>query len=607
MARRGGGSIDATAETARALAGAGRSAEAARAFRELVGQTHVIDYEYDEWLRGLAEAYERTGRATLAGYVHLYLHQSARATTAFAGDAPLAVEMRARIAELDKGWGQAATLYRQAGRGVHAAVAYERAANWDAAGAAWRALLEHPRLRGRDYELALTHFNFGMVAARLDPGSTEARRALVETQRRLEQVADDFEIAGELERAFDCFQILLKLGRDSGQFENLAEGYVNCIRVLREDNLKFYVLQYYEDFIKLALERDEFHAAATLYQEAAEYAARAGLPYDRRYQAQSARTWLRCAEVQQAAGAPVQLMENALLAAAGQFAAVGDYAGVGAAFRKLAELPLSDRAKQRFASVAGKFARAPEPPPDGPAFPDYLRQQHAYADIWFADLIEWELDGDPHGVAAAIAGDLRYPNGIRRRALVLLLTLGEHDPAASTDAVAHLAEVAELLGELQSYAALAPLERLYQHASPVVRRAAVRALRFLYFKRTFTIIKRALTDRDASVREAALVAIGGLHFPHALGPLVAIYQAATDGPVRTAALATIGRIQSVEAGEFLVRVIRQEAGEVRDAATAALAAIDNADVVPIIRSHLEVETDVDVRARLGKLVARRGV
>ena len=53
------------------------------------------------------------------------------------------------------------------------------------------------------------------------------RRALVDSQRRLEQVADDFETRGERERAFDCYQILLKLGKESGQFENLAEGYVN--------------------------------------------------------------------------------------------------------------------------------------------------------------------------------------------------------------------------------------------------------------------------------------------------------------------------------------------------------------------------------------------
>ena len=43
----------------------------------------------------------------------------------------------------------------------------------------------------------------------------------------------DDTLFGELERAFDCFQILLKLGKESAQFENLAEGYVNCIRVLR--------------------------------------------------------------------------------------------------------------------------------------------------------------------------------------------------------------------------------------------------------------------------------------------------------------------------------------------------------------------------------------
>jgi hypothetical protein len=140
------------------------------------------------------------------------------------------------------------------------------------------------------------HFNIGTAIARLDPASPDARRALVEAQRRLEQVADDFEIAGELERAFDCFQIVLKLGKDSGQFENIALGYVNCIRVLAGDNLKFYVLQYYEDFVRLALERGELHAAATIYQEAAQYAQHVHLPYDRRYQAKSADTWQRCAE-----------------------------------------------------------------------------------------------------------------------------------------------------------------------------------------------------------------------------------------------------------------------------------------------------------------------
>src|SRR6185369_4300278 len=143
---------------------------------------------------------------------------------------------------------------QQAKLPVHAAVAFERAKQGLEATAAWKGLTHAPGVGQRPYEAALIHFNYGLAAVRIDAHSSEARRALIESQRKLEQVADDFEQTGELERAFDCFQILLKLGKESSQFENLAEGYVNCIRVLRDDNLKFYVLQYYEDFIKLALE-----------------------------------------------------------------------------------------------------------------------------------------------------------------------------------------------------------------------------------------------------------------------------------------------------------------------------------------------------------------
>src|SRR5690606_36548438 len=244
------------------------------------------------------------------------------------------------LAEIEKKWSEAAQLYQQAKLPVHAAVAFEKAKQHTEATAAWRALLQHPELSHRPYEAALVHFNYGLAAVRLDPSSTEARRALIESQRKLEQVADDFEQAGELERAFDCYQILLKLGKESAQFENLAEGYVNCIRVLREDNLKFYVLQYYEDFIKLALERNELHAAATLYQEAAAFAARAGLPYDRHYQHKRALTWVRYADKFLEDGVPVQMVENALLAAASQHSAVGDYPAVRDCFERLAGLYL---------------------------------------------------------------------------------------------------------------------------------------------------------------------------------------------------------------------------------------------------------------------------
>ena len=600
MARDGFGSIESTAALAEGLVAQGRLAEAERAYRELIAQTHVIDYEYDDWLRRLAEIYRHLKRRREAGYVYLYLHYFDLARDSFPGGEGAAE--RARVLEVEKRWAEAAELYAQERMPVHAAVCFERAKQFKAAATTWESLTRHAALRDRPYEQALVHFNYGMSIERQGGDAAIGRRALVDSQRRLEQVADDFETRGERERAFDCYQILLKLGKESGQFENLAEGYLNCIRVLKDDNLKFYVLQYYEDFIKLALQRTELHAAASLYQEAADFAARTGLPYDRHYQSKAAETWARFAERYLADGAPIELVENALLAAIGCYSAVGNYVQVRGLFERLAELDLGDKKRARYAIIARRYSGAHPDLGDAPEFPEYLKQQHAYADIWFVDLIEWELAGDPHRVAASIIGDLRYPDGIRRRALVVVLTLADAASRHDEGRPETLAKVAELLGELQSYAALSPLERLYEHEEPRVRRAGVRALRFLFFKRSFVLIRRGLADPEATVRDAAIDALRGLHFPHAFNPLARIYREADDPRVKATALESIGKIQSVEAGEFLLMVVRQEDGELREVAKRALAAFDNTDVLPIVRQYAQIETNTSVREALDELL-----
>lgn len=602
MARDSFASIETTAAQAEALLAQGRYAEAERYYRDLVAQTHVIDYEYDDWLRRLAEIYALLDRHREAGYIYLYLHYFDMARDAFKGDAGTVA--RARVLEVEKRWADAAAAYQEARLPVHAAVAYERAKQPRQAAEQWRALADDPRLRDRPYELALVHFNLGMALVRIDAGSAEGRRALIDSQRRLEQVAEDFEQRGERERAFDCYQILLKLGKDSGSFENLAEGYINCIRVLKEDNLKFYVLQYYEDFIRLALQRGELHAAATLYQEAADYAVRAGLPYDRHYLAEAAATWVKCADKSIADDAPVEFTENAFVAAVGCYSAIDDFVAVRDVYERLAELPLPDKKRERYRRIASRYTTARQKRRDAPEFPDYLKQQHAYADIWFVDLLEWELGGDPFQVAASIIGDLRYPDGIRRRALVVVLTLADAALRDETTAPATLAHVAELLGELQSYAALCPLERLYEHEDPAVRRAAVRALRFLFFKRSFALIGRALEDVDGGVREAAIEALRGLHFPHAFNPLARIYRESNDARVQAVALESIGKIGTIEAGEMLLMVLRQEEGTLRDVARRALASFDNADVLPIMRQYFQLETNAEARQVLEDLLGR---
>ena len=600
MARDGFASIESTASQAEALVAQGRFGEAERYYRELIGQTHVIDYEYDDWLRRLAEIYRQLRRKRDAGFIYLYLHYFDQARDSFPGGD--GASERARVLEVEKRWGEAAELYAQEHMPVHSAVCFEKARQHRQAASTWESLTRHPGLRDRPYEQALVHFNYGMATEKMGGDPAVGRRALIDSQRRLEQVADDFETRGERERAFDCYQILLKLGRESGQFENLAEGYLNCIRVLKDDNLKFYVLQYYEDFIKLALERGELHAASTLYQEAADYASRTGLPYDRHYQAKAAETWVRCAEKHRAEESPVELTENALLAALSCYSAVGNYSNVRGLFERLGELDLPDKNRARYRAIAQRYVDTGHLGGEAPEFPEYLKQQHAYADIWFVDLLEWELGGDPHRVAASIIGDLRYPDGIRRRALVVVLNLADAATRGEETEPDTLAKVAELLGELQSYAALSPLERLFEHAEVKVRRAAVRALRFLFFKRSFVLIRRGLQDPEPGVRDAAIEALRGLHFPHAFNPLARIYREADDPRVQAVALESIGKIQSIEAGEFLLMVLRQEEGGLRDVAKRAIGSLDNADVVPIMRQYYQIETNREVREALEELL-----
>jgi tetratricopeptide (TPR) repeat protein len=599
---------------AQSLLSAGRPAEAERVFRQLLQHTHVIDFEYDEWLKGIGAAYRAMSRAREAGYVYLYLHAFDKALEMFpAASAPVDA---ARVRELEarraggeiaqKLFSQAAQLYGDAGRHVLAAIAFAQGNDAREERRAWERVLRDPRLRGRPYEEALVHFNVGLAATR-DGDKEGGNRHLVSAQRLLEEVADDFETRGERHRAFDCYCILLKLGKDSGSFENLAEGYINCIRVLKEDNLKFYVLQYYEDFLRISLEREEYHAAATVFREAADYSRRVGLVYDRGYMKRAAETWHKAAEKNERDGGPVEITENAYLAAIDAYNSVGDFFHVRESYKQLAKLALGDKKQKRYLDVVARYAEVWQEAIDAAPFPDYLRQQHAYPEIWYLDLIEWELDGDHREVCASIIGDVRYADIIRRRALNVLLTHLDARPRESGEIDPHtLAQIAQDMGQLQAYAALQPLERLSTHPHPEVRRGVMRALRHLYFKRTFNMINRGLRDEAPAVRQAALEAMTALHFPHAFDPLTRIFREHDDPRVKEVALESIGRIASLEAGEFLVEVLRYEPEPLRGVARRLLAAFDNPDVFPILRKHLEMEGSGPARQALEQIVRAVG-
>jgi hypothetical protein len=547
-------------ELARALCEAHRHAEAAALFEELLSDGAAPEEDYDAWVAGLADCSRGIGRTFEAGVCALFLGRTDEARAALAGSAfgeGGVEEVAARALTGDRArraFRRVAALHRAQHRYAHAARAAEEAGDWLEASRDWERLRRDPRLDGRAYERALIEFNLGRMATRTGDAAVAARH-LVAAQRGLEEVADLFERRGERHRAFDCYCVLVAIGRESGAYENLAEGYVNCIRVLQADALKFYALQYYEDFLASSLEAEEFHAAALLCREAADYARRLGLPYDRGYLKRAAETWWLAAEKSTRDGAPPQLAENAYLASIDAWNALGDRYHVRLTYERLVRLPLGDKRHARYEAALARFAQVWPKAVPAPPLPEYLRQRHVYPAVWLLDLVEWELGGELGATLCGLVGDRRLPLLSRRRALVALLALAEAERSGQGGA---LATALVRAGTVGAYPLLGPLEQRLLSPLVEVRRAVLVGCRTLFFKRTFELVERGLVDPDSSVRTAAVETVRHLHFPHAFEPLARLIRLGLNAEVRSAALESMGRLGSVEAAEVLLEVLRNE-------------------------------------------------
>jgi hypothetical protein len=221
-------------------------------------------------------------------------------------------------------------------------------------------------------------------------------------------------------------------------------------------------------------------------------------------------------------------------------------------------------------SEAREYARDTGWGAELPSSAERLAPSVLATEVWFLDLLEWELDGDPGRVAASLVGDRRYPVGIRRRALVLLLSIAEtrRDEIGEIEA---LCRFARHLGELRAYPAAAALERLYRHEDPAVRRAAVGGHQWLAYQRSLALVREALSDPDLRVRETARCVLGYLGTPPIFRTLVEIYHQASELEVRAAALEASATSYHRRAPEFLLEVAREEGGALQRMARQALA------------------------------------
>jgi len=573
---------------------AGRHADALVHLRHLVEVVDRIDFEYEEWLRAMAECLRALGHTREAAACAAYLGATdvppgevlARETERVAnGDADALRGVRLLGVYLSRaGQPRAAAAWFGVGdMPVHRAVELERAGDDAAAAALWQDVMARDDLDERRYEAALAKINYALCLLRL--GHERAVMALSVATTAVEEVADAFETEGLRERAFDCYQLIARIGSEAGAFENVAEGYLNSVRILRDDGLKLDALRLHEAFVTMARRAGEWHAAASLLREAADYCTRAGMPYADDLRLRSAEAWLKAAAEAHGAGHPLQIVENAYLAAAESFASVRAFKQVLEVYRRLLQLELPGRARDRYRRLCerlgGDLHDAPRPVP----VPEFLKQLPEYEEVWYVDLAEWELDGDPGLIAAGVMADRRFPDFVRRHALLLVLELERR-----TQAVPAI-DVVRRLESIRAYPVIAALEGLFTARDPAIRRAVAESMGKLRFKRSFALVGRALRDDDGDVREAAAMATGQLVFPHAFEPLRRIFASRDlpDAPrARLAALKAIGKINTVESLEFLCDRLREGDRDYVEHSAHLLGELSNPELLPYLRQQVEL-------------------
>lgn len=573
---------------------AGRHADALVHLRHLVEVVDRIDFEYEEWLRAMAESLRALAHWREAAACTAYLGAtdvpssdafSAAVSNVEAGDEGALRGMRLYGIYLARaGHHAAAAQWFSASRmPVHQAIALERAGDDAAASELWQMIMASDELRDRRYELALAKINYGLCLLRMK--HERARTALADATTAVEEVADWFETEGLRERAFDCYQLLARIGSEAGAFENVAEGYLNSVRILRNDGLKLDALRLYEALVTLARRAGEHHAAAGILREAADYCTRAALPYADDLRLRSAEAWVKTAAEAQAAAHPLQMVENAYLAAAEGFASVRAYRQVVEVYGRLASLELPTKARERYRRLVDRLGNEQQDAPRPVPVPEFLKQLPEYEEVWYVDLAEWELDGDPGLIAAGVMADRRFPDFVRRHALLLVLDLERRSGQAPA------VDIIRRLESIRAYPVIAALERLYLSPDPAIREAVAAAMGSLRFKRSFALVGQALRDDDCTVREAAAASTTRLVFPHAFEPLRRIFSSrdlpdAEKG--RTAAVRAIGKINTAPALEFLCDRLRENDKVFAELALHALRELTNSELLPYLRHQVEL-------------------
>lgn len=597
--------------------GSKRAEDASRLLRAALTQTYAREDEYRPALKLLTAALEELGQAraamTCAWYTADDQTMARLARLVPPQDRARTALVRMRKAEVSNGaqrafHAQAAHEYEAAGLTAHAAVQREYAQHYPAARALWSRLCQsigHSQ-EGDLYAAALARFNLARTSRQLGDEAA-AREAVVASVHLLEEAADRYESIGQRERAFDCYQVLVAIGRDSGTVEHAIEGYVNLIRILREDQLRSYALREFGDAIAFLRDRGELAAAAEFARDMAAYARKEGLVSVANHGTLlQADLWRQVAALASERQTPIETAENALLAAVLAYAELGQFRRVSDAYVELAHLPLEPSRREHYARASARYAGARDEPLEVESMPQPPRPDAAFSQVWHIDLIEWEQHGSAADACADILIDSRtWSEVIRRRTLLARLVALEVE-APQHPSPAAMKALVEALAPTELYSMLSPLERLFARPERDVRLAVAAALgRFLY-KRSFVTLRQALHDADAAVQAEARRSLEQLHFPHAFDPLARIYRETVDTQTRLAALRALALVDTDEAAEMVLDLARHAGPKDQGQLLQALANACSLRLLRLARSALDTASGPAAEA-LRALLRSQGV
>jgi HEAT repeat protein len=201
------------------------------------------------------------------------------------------------------------------------------------------------------------------------------------------------------------------------------------------------------------------------------------------------------------------------------------------------------------------------------------------------------------------------PDLIRRKALLARLTafaVEGHPQDTSPPAIGARIRLAEQLAQLQLYAVLSPLEKLFQSPERPVKIAVLGAMQTLFFKRSFVTVRAGLRDLDPAVVQQAAKAVESLYFPHAFDPLARIVREAEEPSVRASAIRALARVDTEEAAEFLMGVLDHGAPLDRAAALAGLKSSRGSRFLDLATSSLKASGPT-LESALREVLRARGV